>query len=63
MRGIVSLAIALGLPKFLEDGTPFPERNAIIFISVAVVLITIIGQGLTLPWIVKKINSLKEKQH
>ncbi|KAF2508646.1 Na+/H+ antiporter [Flavobacterium zhairuonense] len=61
MRGIVSLAIALGLPKFLEDGTPFPERNAIIFISVAVVLITIIGQGLTLPWIVKKINSLKEK--
>lgn len=63
MRGIVSLAIALGLPKFLADGTPFPERNAIIFISVAVVLITIIGQGLTLPWIVKKINSLKEKQH
>ncbi|WPO77555.1 Na+/H+ antiporter [Flavobacterium sp. KACC 22761] len=63
MRGIVSLAIALGLPKVLEDGTPFPERNAIIFISVAVVLITIIGQGLTLPWIVKKINSLKEKQH
>ncbi|KAF2327301.1 Na+/H+ antiporter [Flavobacterium daemonense] len=57
MRGIVSLAIALGLPKFLEDGTPFPHRNAIIFISVAVVLITIIGQGLSLPWIVKKINA------
>ncbi|MCD0469229.1 Na+/H+ antiporter [Flavobacterium sp. JAS] len=54
MRGIVSLAIALGLPKFLPDGTPFPERNAIIFISVMVVLITIVGQGLTLPWIVKK---------
>ncbi len=57
MRGIVSLAIALGLPKFLEDGAPFPHRNAIIFISVAVVLITIIGQGLTLPWVVKKINA------
>lgn len=56
MRGIVSLAIALGLPKHLEDGTPFPQRNTIIFISVAVVLITIIGQGLTLPWVVKKIN-------
>lgn len=63
MRGIVSLAIALGLPKFLEDGTPFPQRNAIIFISVAVVLITIIGQGLTLPWVVKKINSTnKDKE-
>lgn len=54
MRGIVSLAIALGLPKLLPDGTPFPERNSIIFISVMVVLITIVGQGLTLPWIVKK---------
>lgn len=60
MRGIVSLAIALGLPKFLDDGTPFPERNAIIFISVAVVLLTIVGQGLTLPWIVKKLNIKEE---
>ncbi|MCV9928094.1 Na+/H+ antiporter [Flavobacterium sp. LS1R49] len=56
MRGIVSLAIAMGLPKNLEDGTPFPHRSAIIFISVAVVLLTLIGQGLTLPWIVKKLN-------
>ncbi|GAA3769463.1 Na+/H+ antiporter [Flavobacterium ginsengiterrae] len=56
MRGIVSLAIAIGLPKVLENGNPFPERNAIIFISVAVVLLTLIGQGLTLPWVVKKLN-------
>lgn len=62
MRGIVSLAIALGLPKFLEDGAPFPQRNAIIFISVAVVLLTLIGQGLTLPWIVKKLNLKEEEQ-
>ncbi len=57
MRGIVSLAIAIGLPKVLENGNPFPERNAIIFISVAVVLLTLIGQGLTLPWVVKKLES------
>lgn len=56
MRGIVSLAIAIGLPKTLEDGAPFPERNAIVFISVAVVLLTIIAQGLTLPWIVKRLT-------
>jgi len=55
MRGIVSLAIAIGLPKTLEDGTPFPLRNEIIFISVAVVLFTLIGQGLTLPLIVKRL--------
>ena len=61
MRGIVSLSIALGLPKLLPDGTPFPERNAIVFISVAVVLLTIVGQGLSLPWIVKKLN-IKENE-
>lgn len=57
MRGIVSLAIAIGLPATLEDGSPFPHRNVIIFISVVVVLFTLIGQGLTLPWIVKKLKS------
>ena len=56
MRGIVSLAIAIGLPHTLANGTPFPLRNEIIFISVVVVLFTLIGQGLTLPWIVKKLN-------
>jgi Na+/H+ antiporter len=54
MRGIVSLAIAIGLPATLADGSPFPERNAIIFISVVVVLFTLIGQGLTLPWLVRR---------
>jgi Na+/H+ antiporter len=62
MRGIVSLAIAIGIPKELEDGTPFPERTVIIFISVAVVLLTLIGQGLTLPFIVKKLEGKKEDE-
>jgi len=42
----------------LHDGQPFPQRDAIIFISVAVVLFTLIGQGLSLPWLVRV---LKEK--
>lgn len=56
MRGIVSLAIAIGLPLTLDEGRPFPERNPIIFISVVVVLITLIGQGVSLPWIVKAVK-------
>ena len=59
MRGIVSLAIAIGLPTTLKDGSAFPLRNEIIFISVVVVLFTLIGQGLTLPWIVKRLQSEK----
>lgn len=56
MRGIVSLAIAVGLPVTLRDGTLFPMRNEIIFLSIAVVLFSILGQGLSLPWIVKKLE-------
>lgn len=60
MRGIVSLAIALGLPLTLSGNTAFPMRDEIIFISIAVVLFSLLGQGLTLPWIVKKFGGNKE---
>lgn len=62
MRGIVSLAIAIGLPHTLKDGTPFPLRNEIIFISIAVVLFTLLGQGLTLPWLVKKLQPASDTE-
>lgn len=60
MRGIVSLAIAIGLPVKMADGSAFPQRNAIIFISVVVVLFTLIGQGLSLPWLVRLLKDKKE---
>ncbi|MBO9637420.1 MAG: Na+/H+ antiporter [Siphonobacter aquaeclarae] len=59
MRGIVSLATALALPATLQDGTPFPNRNVILFLSVAVVLFTIVGQGTTLPWLVRRLSDDK----
>jgi Na+/H+ antiporter len=62
MRGIVSLAIAIGLPVTLADGSPFPERENIIFVSVVVVLMTLIGQGLSLPWIVRWLNVKAEQK-
>lgn len=54
MKGIVSLAIAIGLPRTLENGQPFPMREEIIFITTVVVLLTILGQGLLLPWLLNK---------
>lgn len=56
MRGIISLAIAIGLPAVLDDGTPFPMKSDILFITTVVVLITIVGQGLLLPLIAKPQN-------
>lgn len=61
MRGIVSLAIALGIPYFLEDGTPFPLRSEILFITFMVILFTVIGQGLLLPFIVRKVGNNNER--
>jgi Na+/H+ antiporter len=48
LRGIVSLAAALALPLHTANGTPFPHRTAIIFITFCVIVITLVGQGLTL---------------
>lgn len=59
MRGIVSLAIALGLPQNLDNGVAFPMRNEIIFLTIAVVVFSLLVQGTTLPWIVKKLNDEK----
>ncbi|ROI02302.1 Na+/H+ antiporter [Chryseobacterium sp. G0240] len=53
MRGVVSLAAALTIPITLENGTPFPNRNLILFITFVVILLTLLVQGLTLPYMIK----------
>ncbi|MEV7616486.1 Na+/H+ antiporter [Streptomyces sp. NPDC089799] len=49
MRGVVSLAIAFSIPMALDDGTPFPYRNLILFLTFTTVILTLVVQGLTLP--------------
>jgi CPA1 family monovalent cation:H+ antiporter len=56
MRGVVSLAAALSIPLTLADGSPFPQRNLILFITFVVILLTLLVQGLTLPFILRKIK-------
>lgn len=54
MRGVVSLASALAIPLTLDDNvTAFPHRNLILFITFVVILITLVFQGLTLPFFIK----------
>lgn len=54
MRGVVSLATALSIPVFMTDKvSPFPQRNLIIFITFVVIFITLVFQGLTLPFIIR----------
>jgi monovalent cation/hydrogen antiporter len=53
MRGAVSLAAALAVPLETDSGAPFPERDLIIFLAFAVILVTLVGQGLTLGPLIK----------
>ncbi len=53
MRGVVSLAAALSLPTLTATGQPFPERDLILFLSFAVILVTLVLQGLSLPPLIR----------
>ena len=53
MRGALSLAAALALPLETDAGAPFPGRELIIFLTFAVILVTLVGQGLTLPALIR----------
>lgn len=53
MRGLVSLAAALALPETTGGGAPFPARALVLFLSFAVILATLVVQGLTLGLLVR----------
>jgi Na+/H+ antiporter len=61
MRGVVSLASALAIPLTLNNGEVFPHRNLILFITFVVILVTLVFQGLTLPFFIKLLK-LKEEE-
>ncbi len=55
MRGVVSLAAALSIPLMISDTQTFPNRALILFITFVVILVTLVFQGLTLPWVIRKV--------
>jgi len=56
MRGAVSLAVALALPLTTDAGGEFPKRDLIIFLTFAVILFTLVVQGLSLPALVRRLG-------
>lgn len=59
MRGVVTLVAALALPP------NFPERDRLIFIAFVVIAVTLLLQGLTLPWLVRRlrVSAAEDERH
>ena len=60
MRGVDSLAVALAIPYAVVSGAPFPHRDLILFVTFGVIIVTLIGQGAMLPWIVRRLGLSRE---
>ena len=56
VRGIVSLAAALAIPFVTAAGEPFPQRDLILFLTFVVILVTLVGQGLVLPAVIRALG-------
>jgi Na+/H+ antiporter len=56
MRGVIALAAALALPETLTNGSPFQQRNLIVFLTFCVILVTLVLQGLTLPILIRRLG-------
>lgn len=56
MRGVASVALALAVPLEMDNGEPFPGREIILFVAFTVVIVTLVVQGLTLPWLVRRLD-------
>lgn len=65
-RGADTLVASLSVPLLTQQGAPFPARAEIIYLTFAVVVVTVIGQGLTLPLLVKRLaladDNLEEQE-
>ncbi|SFK70993.1 sodium/proton antiporter, CPA1 family (TC 2.A.36) [Paenibacillus sp. 1_12] len=61
VRGTITLAGAFSIPLFLQDGTPFPERNVIIFLAAGVILISLVTASVLLPLLSDKPDKGKER--
>jgi CPA1 family monovalent cation:H+ antiporter len=59
MRGGISLAVAIAIPLAVGEGTssaPFPARDAVLFVTFGVILVTLVAQGLSLPPLIRALG-------
>jgi len=63
MRGLVSIASALAIPLTLPGGEAFPNRHMILFITFVVIVVTLVFQGLSLPFVIRRLKLEAQDNH
>jgi CPA1 family monovalent cation:H+ antiporter len=62
LRGAVSLVVALSIPFTTASGAPFPGRDIVIFLTFTVILVTLVGQGLTLKPLIRSLGLVPDRE-
>jgi Na+/H+ antiporter len=62
VRGVVSLAAALAIPLTIASGAPFPYRDLILVVTFGVIIITLVGQGLMMPSVVRWLGLSRDSE-
>ncbi|MBL0142342.1 MAG: Na+/H+ antiporter [Betaproteobacteria bacterium] len=57
VRGSITLAAALSVPILTMSGAPFPERELVVFLAAATIILTLALNGVPLPWIIRKLKA------
>jgi CPA1 family monovalent cation:H+ antiporter len=69
VRGSITLATALSVPLVTAAGAPFPERDLVVFLAAATIILTLALNGVPLPWLIRKLelaadpSEAREEQH
>lgn len=63
VRGAITLAGVLTLPLAMSDGTPFPARDLAIFLAMGVIIASLLGASLGLPWLLNGLTMPAEPSH
>jgi CPA1 family monovalent cation:H+ antiporter len=56
MRGVLALAAAFSLPEYLPNGSAFPQRSMIIYLTFCVIFTTLVLQGLSMPLLIRRLG-------
>jgi len=57
VRGSVTLATALSVPLLTATGTPFPDRELVVFLAAATIMLTLVLNGIPLPWLIRTLRA------